>query len=124
MSLRYLILATMLNLPSVSDVTRLPSRDTIKANLALAKEHVAWIESVIALGPEWKGERYYGWLADAKRLCRVWDVMDDIRCHPMSCETLRRGWLREIRSLVGYDAYYDSDWPHPWPLWRFTEIER
>ena len=59
-------------------------------------------------------------LQETDRLYLIWDKVRDARC-PYYYVTVRRQALKQLRELVGDDAYYSGNLPPCVPLWRFRD---
>jgi hypothetical protein len=60
-------------------------------------------------------------MRETDELYHIWDTVRDARCD-FYYVTVRRQALKQLRELIGIEAYYFGRLPPPVPLWRFQEI--
>ncbi len=65
-----------------------------------------------------RGEWLRATIQETDRLYQVWDKVRDARCDYYYV-TVRRTALKDLRALIGDQAYYAGDLPPCVPLWRF-----
>jgi hypothetical protein len=61
-------------------------------------------------------------LDEADHLYQVWDAVRDARCNYYYI-TVRRQALKQLRDLIGAQAFYGGDLPSHVPVWRFPEVD-
>jgi hypothetical protein len=61
-------------------------------------------------------------LNETDRLYQIWDAVRDARCNYYYV-TVRRQALKQLREMVGVDAFYRGYLPPHVPVWRFPEID-
>lgn len=105
--------------PAVDDALRFPERTTVNELLAFNRNYRRRLDLRQPL------ELVHGWelriaLQETDRLYQIWDRVRDARC-PYYYVTVRRQALKQLRELVGEEAYYSGDLPPCVPLWLFRE---
>jgi hypothetical protein len=68
------------------------------------------------------GEELRTALNETDRLYQIWDAVRDARCNYYYV-TVRRQALKQLREMVGIDAFYRGTLPPHVPVWRFPEID-
>ncbi|HEV3144570.1 MAG TPA: hypothetical protein VGZ47_11845 [Gemmataceae bacterium] len=61
-------------------------------------------------------------LRETDELYKIWDTVRDARCE-IYYVPVRRQALKQLRNLIGPEAYYSGHLPPHVPLWRFEEIK-
>jgi hypothetical protein len=60
-------------------------------------------------------------MRETDELYKIWDAVRDSRCD-VYFVSVRRQALKNLRTLIGPEAYYTGQLPPHVPLWRFEEI--
>lgn len=107
----WLIAATLLLPPPVAeqDVMRFPL-SVVKENLALACDHVAWLEEKCEQEPYFR-EQSFWWYTEAVQAKAAWQALADAT---WAYRPLDR--LEELREIIGWAAYAQGRMPSPVPL--------
>ena len=61
-------------------------------------------------------------LRETDELYKVWDAVRDSQCQ-IYFISVRRQALKNLRNMIGPEAYYTGQLPPHVPLWRFEEIK-
>jgi hypothetical protein len=107
--------------PLLADSQRFPDRATVNDLLAFNRayrQHVDMRQPV---------ELVHWWelrtaLQETDYLYEVWDKVRDARCDYYYV-TVRRLALKQLRDLVGEDAYYAGTLPPCVPIWRQQQLD-
>ncbi len=113
--------------PPAGDADRFPSNEACWKAYRLRAVHRAWVqERYFASG--YKNE-YACWISEIEKLGNCWELV--WRCHGSlrengddqdhCTESWKRDRLKELRDMLGEDAYYNGWMPPMIPIWRFTE---
>lgn len=102
--------------PRASDQERFPPGEVSKECWTFANAYVAYLERQSLLWPH-RAEWYMDTIAEAKQLATIWKHAYYLNGGYGT--TTVREHLREIRSLLGEDAYMTGRMPLPVPMWRF-----
>jgi hypothetical protein len=107
--------------PLIAEGEWLPSRE-----LALqAKGFNYQFSENVQKRQQWETDRvdlYNAVLNETKHLYRVWDAVTDARCESFYITT-RRNALRNLRNLIGPEAFAANKLPPYVPTWRYREID-
>jgi hypothetical protein len=117
----FLNLVVLVPLPSLeAELRRFPPHEVVQEYLAFNRGYQGHLESWRLLAPH-HAEEIGEALGETRRLYWIWDKLDDAWG---SCAGESR-WeaLRELRSLLGDEAYFWGRMPPPVPLGRFQEID-
>lgn len=105
--------------PPLADAARFPTFLECQDNLAFNRAYVCYLEGRLA----WEADQEAGAesISEAKQLRAVWQVLWHVQ-HPHHADCCRHESLRELKQLLGDEAYYAGRMPPHVPLWRFQEI--
>lgn len=112
--------AGLASAPTLSDVDRLPSRESIAARLGFNRELRDQLD-VQRFCAVRRGDEYRAVIREVDQLYEAWSTMSSARTehYYVSARRYALAWLRDE---IGPAAYYSGDWP-PWvPTWRFQEV--
>jgi hypothetical protein len=107
--------------PALSEGLRFPDRHMVNDLLAFnrtyrqyltARQHVDLVH----------GDEVRTALCETDQLYQVWDAVRDARCNYYYV-TVRRQALKQLRKLIGDEAFYRGTLPPHVPVWRFPEID-
>jgi hypothetical protein len=102
------------------EARRFPQRnlieDFLSFNRAYRKELVEQLR--LHMGPV---EQLRTALSEVDQLYQVWSAVRDARCG-FYYVTVRRQSLRELRELIGAEAFYSSQLPPHVPIWHFPRL--
>ena len=113
------ILAALLDpRPAACEVNRFPPEWMIDDALTLNAEHKDWLYSEkIFHVQDWEGwEEVY---TETGEIQRAWHLLRLARSDHWS-ENCRRGFLEQLRELIGPEAFYAGQMPPPIPYWRYS----
>ena len=113
--------ADLADAPPVFDCNRFPDRDVVSDMLAFNREFQKYVETRLATDSVGLPELREA-LNEAEQLYRIWDQVRDSRCDYYYV-TVRRQALKQLREMVGIDAFYRGTLPPHVPVWRFPEID-
>lgn len=102
--------------PPIQDVDRLPPLVLARHNAGFASEHMNWLLQRWSMDPDGYGP----WLTEHRQYVQFWTEVNWAHMEHIPI-TSRRGSLKEIRRMVGDQAWFAMDWPGPAPVWRFAE---
>lgn len=108
--------------PSARDAYRFPDRHTINEFLCFNRAYRNYLERQQARGP-YDYWRVRAVIQETDRLYQIWDYARDAACDYYHISVRRRG-LKDLRDLIGYDAYYKGQMPPYVPLEYFRPIQR
>jgi len=106
--------------PSAADALRFPDRASINELLSFNRGYRQHVDVAMAGFPH----RYWEFkavLQETDHLYKVWDLVRDARCEYYYITVQRRA-LKDLRELIGMEAYYRGNLPPHVPLWRFQQI--
>lgn len=100
------------------DLHRFPPVEVSYPNYLFAVRHCEWLVARSALYPdEAAAFDYEGWLLEAQACKAAWTWLDD--AHRPGDPAMRRGLLRQLRELIGDEAYAAGRMPGAAPWHRF-----
>ena len=112
--------ADLADAPALCDSLRFPDRSTVNELLVFNRAYRSYLESRQPM--ELVHASYLrAVLKEVDDLYQVWDKVRDARCEYYYV-TVRRQALKELRSLIGEEAYYEGRLPPHVPLWRFQRL--
>lgn len=110
--------------PALTDLGRFPCTETVRVNYEFAREHVEWVRSQRSLSP-WE-PTWWTWLEEAERCRECWLQLHLAQPAESGGEDDgtydRVGSLRELRDLIGREAYWAGRMPPPAPWQRFRRV--
>jgi hypothetical protein len=111
----------LVNAPALGDCARFPERSAVNELLAFNRAYRQHIDVRQPL------EQLHWWelrtaLHETDRLYQIWDKVRDARCDYYYVN-VRRQALKQLRELVGDEAYYSANLPPCVPLWRFQMMD-
>lgn len=113
--------ADLADCPRVGEADRLPPAESLWEGLQANRAYRRHLEERWL----WEVDRRReigGAMADAERLYRVWDSARDAACRSC-CVAHRRRALRELRELVGGEAFGRGELPPSVPVHRFEQLK-
>jgi hypothetical protein len=107
--------------PMLQDCERFPDRATVNDLLAFNRAYRRHIDvrQPVELSRWWELRTV---LQETEYLYQVWDKVRDARCEYYYV-TVRRKALKDLRDMVGDDAYYSGQLPPYVPVWRFQPVD-
>jgi len=106
--------------PLTSDALRFPDRDTSNEFLSFNRTYRHHIELAMTMQTHLYWD-FKAALQETDYLYRVWDLIRDARCEYYHLK-MRRQALKDLRELIGVEAYYSGNLPPYVPMWRFQYI--
>jgi hypothetical protein len=107
--------------PPLADVGRLPPPEAVRRALAFSRAYRCRMEQQARAAAPWEWVWYDQTLGEARWTECVFETMLYAAAAP-SWAAQRRN-LRQLRALVGEEAYAAGAWPPPAPLHRFRPID-
>lgn len=102
--------------PRLAEALRFPGRDMAGDLLAFNRTYRESLTNRLALDMI-HGDELRAAVTETDFLYRVWDMVRDARCDYYYI-TYRRQALKQLRELVGPQAFYSGQLPPHVPLWR------
>lgn len=105
--------------PAMTDLARFPHAEVAAATYEFAREHVEWARAQQAMHP-WEPS-WCRWIEEAEHCRECWHqlwiaaIEDDGTYSRVEA-------LRELKDLIGPDAYRAGHMPPPAPWWRFRRV--
>jgi hypothetical protein len=106
--------------PSLYDCVRFPEKALAVECLSFNRAYRKAIEKRLPLEYD-QADALKEILRETDELYKIWDAVRDARCE-IYYVPVRRQALKQLRSLIGAEAYYSGQLPPHVPLWRFEEI--
>jgi hypothetical protein len=106
--------------PPLQDAARFPDRDTINELMAFNRSYRAYAEACQL----WGSADYFRWrvvIQEIDQCYKAWDLARDSKCVYYYI-TARRYALKNLRDLLGPEAYYNGDMPSCVPFHRFRSV--
>lgn len=106
--------------PALVDSLRFPERDLVNEFLASNRayqQHLG-VRQPVELAHWWELRAA---VQETELLYQVWDKVRDARCEYYYV-TVRRQALKDLRGLIGDEAYYSAKLPPAVPLWRYQRV--
>jgi hypothetical protein len=107
--------------PSLYDCIRLPEKALAVECLSFNRAYRRAIEKRLPLEMD-QTAALKEILRETDELYKIWDAVRDARCE-IYYIAVRRQALKQLRDLIGPEAYYSGQLPPHVPLWRFEEIK-
>jgi hypothetical protein len=107
------------NAPYLEECSRFPSRELVEDMLACNQSYHKELEARLVLD-RIHAEDIQAALEETDQLHRIWETVREIR-RDYYYVTVRRQALKELRNLIGMEAYYGGRLPPHVPTWRFPE---
>jgi hypothetical protein len=107
--------------PSLHDCIRFPEKVLAVECLSFNRAYRKAIEKRLPLEFD-QAAALKEILRETDELYKIWDAVRDARCE-IYYVPVRRQALKQLRSLLGAEAYYSGQLPPHVPLWRFEEIK-
>jgi len=104
--------------PLLGECERFPHRELAEQYLIVNRSYREDLKARIEL--ERANQENLQALHEAEFLFRVWDAVRNSRCAYYTVPA-RRQYLRELRDLVGPEAFYSGRLPPPVPVWRLPQ---
>lgn len=104
--------------PPLQDQIRFPDRLLINDYLAFNRSYRQTVDSRLTLEPS-RSVEFNELLQEVDSLYMIWDTIRDVRCDYYYV-TVRRQSLKKVRDILGFQAYYNGNYPPSVPLWRFA----
>jgi hypothetical protein len=111
----------LIDAPLVDDALRFPEPAVIGELLAFNRSYRQHLEARLSAGVMNTTELSKA-LEETDRLYKVWSSLRDAHCDSYYV-TLRRHALKQLRELVGVEAYFCGTLPPHVPVWRFQRID-
>jgi hypothetical protein len=109
--------------PFVIDCERFPDRSFAYDARAFNRLYKIQIEFKLQVSVYQNREYWRQTLKETDYLYNVWDKVQDSHCQYYYV-TVRREALKDLRNMIGEDAYYAGELPPYVPIWRFQNICR
>ncbi|HLW65698.1 MAG TPA: hypothetical protein VKS79_10290 [Gemmataceae bacterium] len=107
--------------PNLYDYVRFPEKALAVDCLSFNRAYRRVIEKRIPLESD-RAAALKEILRETDELYKIWDAVRDARCE-IYYVPVRRQALKQLRNLIGAEAYYSGQLPPHVPLWRFEEIK-
>jgi hypothetical protein len=107
--------------PSLEECTRFPERHLVNDLLAFNRTYHQYLTARQPVDLVHGGQLQTA-LTETERLYQVWDTVRDARCSYYYV-TVRRQALKQLRSLLGEEAFYRGHLPPHVPVWRIPEVD-
>jgi hypothetical protein len=107
--------------PSLNDCIRFPEKALAMECLSFNRAFHKAIEKRLPLEHD-QAAALKEILRETDDLYKIWDAVRDARCE-IYYVPVRRQALKQLRTLIGAEAYYTGQIPPHVPLWRFEEIK-
>jgi hypothetical protein len=106
--------------PPLGDAQRFPDRNLVNELLTAnrAYQQFLGVRQPVELAHWWELRAA---LQETERLYQVWDKVRDAHCE-FYYVTVRRQALKDLRGLIGDDAYYSAKLPPSVPVWRYQHV--
>jgi hypothetical protein len=107
--------------PSIADSYRYPPKEIIWEMKIANSKYQRFVEHRLATNPQewWELDQI---LQETRLIHRLWDLAYNARSESLAM-SYRREALREIRNLIGPEAYYEGYLPPCVPVWRLQPID-
>ncbi len=105
--------------PPLCEAERFPGRDLVSDMMAFNRAYHDNLSKRLELD-RIHAEELRQALQETDQLHRVWNTVHEINC-PYYYVTYRRQALRQLRELIGEQAFYTGNLPPHVPLWRIPE---
>lgn len=112
--------AQLKDAPAVRDGDRFPDREAVNELLAFNYGFRQHLENEKLMRPG-RWEEVQLAMQEANRLHQVWELVRDARSDFYHV-TVRRQALKQLREMLGDEAYYNGTLPPHVPVWRFHSI--
>jgi hypothetical protein len=111
----------LVDAPRANDAFRFPERNVVNDLLSFNRSFRQNLDArqAIETTREWELREA---LQETDRLYKIWDKLRDARCDYYYV-TVRRQELKELRELVGDEAYFTGVMPPYVPIWRFQSLD-
>ena len=109
--------------PFVVDCQRFPARSDCYDAKSYNRFYKQHIEFKLQVSVYQNKEFWRQTLQETDYLYQVWDTVSDSRSEYYYV-TVRREALKNLRDMIGEDAYYTGELPPYVPLWRFNEVSK
>jgi hypothetical protein len=107
------------NAPYLEECSRFPNRELVEDMLACNRSYHKELEARLVLD-QIHADDIRAALEETEQLHRIWETVREIR-RDYYYVTVRRQALKELRDLIGVEAYYSGRLPPHVPTWRFPE---
>jgi hypothetical protein len=107
--------------PHLHDCCRFPTRAVVGQMLDFNQAYKQHLECLRPLLND-QGDTVRAAIRETNQLHRIWEKVYDARSG-IYYVSVRRNALKQLREMVGVDAYYTGQLPPHVPVWRFQEIK-
>jgi hypothetical protein len=107
--------------PPFEDHVRFPDKDLITDLQSFNKQYRAYVEIYAAIDPRCAYDCQQI-IEETDRLYEIWDKVRDASM-PAYYLTVRRGALKDLRTMIGDKNYYAGNLPPCVPIWRFNHVD-
>ncbi len=107
--------------PALSECQRFPDRSMVNELLTFNRTYRNFLTARQPVDLV-HGEELRAALNETDQLYQIWDAVRDARCSYYYV-TVRRQALKQLRELIGMEAFYRGQLPPHVPIWRFPEID-
>jgi hypothetical protein len=112
---------TLADAPPLEECKRLPERCLVNDLLAFNRTYHQYLTNRQPVDLV-HGEEVQTAMTETDRLYQVWDTVRDARC-TYYYVTVRRQALKQLRCLLGEEAFYRGHLPPHVPVWRIPEVD-
>jgi DNA-directed RNA polymerase subunit F len=105
--------------PCLEECSRFPSRELVEDLLAMNQSYRKELEARLVVDPI-HADDLRAALEETEQLYRIWETVREIR-RDYYYVTVRRQALKELRNLIGAEAFYSGNLPPHIPTWRLPE---
>ena len=109
------------NAPPLSEAERFPGRELVSDLMAFNRAYHENLTKRLEMDRV-HAEELRSALLETDQLHRVWNTVHEVNC-PYYYTTYRRQALRQLRDLMGDEAFYTGTLPPHLPLWRIPVVD-
>jgi len=106
--------------PPLGEAQRFPGRDLVGDMMAFNRAFHENLSKRLEMD-RIHAEELRSALSETDQLHHIWNTVHEINC-PYYYVTYRRQALRQLRELIGDQAFYTGNLPPHVPLWRIPEV--
>ena len=105
----------LMDAPRVGEADRFPEREAVNELLSLNRDYKEYLQHRMAIDPL-HADMFQQAIEETDQLHQVWATLKDARgCYYVSA---RRQSLKNLRDMIGVNAFYRAELPPHLPIWR------
>jgi hypothetical protein len=106
--------------PPLGDAQRFPDRNLVNEFLTANRSYQQFlgVRQPVELAHWWELRAA---VQETERLYQIWDKVRDAHCE-FYYVNVRRQALKDLRSMIGDEAYYSAKLPPSVPVWRYQRV--